>query len=317
MRKLSDTLERLGAFADLYWGLGIDGTSHPLIDLKNFGTNPGALRAKCYVPANLPPNAPLVVVLHGCKQAAGGYNRGSGWSDLAERYGFAVLFPEQQRLNNPNLCFNWYREGDTRRDMGEALSIRQMVEKIVIQEGLDRRRIYIAGLSAGGAMVSAMLATYPDVFAGGAIIAGLAYGSARTIPEAFDRMRGHGGPPEEALQAFVRDASTHEGPWPIVSVWHGGNDPTVEATNMKTIVAQWRKVHRLQKKPTHIDVVDGYPHRVWRNNEDEIVLKPTRSRAWDTVRPWILFVGTATAQSAPTCLRPAYRLRSTSRAFGA
>ena len=77
MRKLSDTLERLGAFADLYWGLDIDGTSHPLIDLKKFGTNPGALLAKCYVPANLPPNAPLVVVLHECKQAAGGYNRGS------------------------------------------------------------------------------------------------------------------------------------------------------------------------------------------------------------------------------------------------
>lgn len=259
MRNLSDTLERLRAIRGMYWGMDIDGTSHPLSDLNEFGLNPGALRAKTYVPADLPPNAPLVVVLHGCTQAAAGYNRGSGWSDLAERYGFAVLFPEQQRLNNLNLCFNWYLEGDTRRDVGEALSIRQMVESVVTREGLDRKRIYIAGLSAGGAMVSAMLATYPDVFAGGAIIAGLAYGSATTIPEAFDRMRGHGGPSEGKLQASVRDASTHEGPWPIVSVWHGGNDRTVEASNMQTIVGQWRKVHQLQKKPTHIDIVDGYP----------------------------------------------------------
>ncbi|RWM05653.1 MAG: hypothetical protein EOR73_33285, partial [Mesorhizobium sp.] len=75
--------------------------------------------------------------------------------------------------------------------------------------------------SAGGAMAAAMLATYPEVFSGGALIAGLPYGSAATIPEAFDRMRGHGGPSEQDLQRALRGASDHQGPWPRISIWHG------------------------------------------------------------------------------------------------
>ena len=82
-----------------------------------------------YVPADLPPRAPLVVVLHGCTQTAGGYDAGTGWSTLAERFGFALLLPEQKRANNPNTCFTWFSPGDTTRDRGEALSIRQMIEQ--------------------------------------------------------------------------------------------------------------------------------------------------------------------------------------------
>ncbi len=183
-----------------------------LRDLEDFGSNPGALRARCHVPADLPPNAPLVVALHGCTQTAGDYDNGSGWSQLADQQGFAVLYPEQQRTNNPNLCFNWFAPEDIRRGSGEALSIRQMVEAIVAREGLDRTRVFVTGLSAGGAMTSVMLATYPEVFAGGGIIAGLAYGVASTIPEAFDRMRGLGMPSDTALRSLVRQASGNTGP---------------------------------------------------------------------------------------------------------
>jgi phosphoribosyl-ATP pyrophosphohydrolase len=95
-----------------------------LSDLTQFGLNPGNLRARVYIPTGLPAGAPLVVVLHGCTQTAAGYDHGSGWSSVADRYGFAVLYPEQQRANNPNLCFNWFRPGDCRRDAGEPLSIR-------------------------------------------------------------------------------------------------------------------------------------------------------------------------------------------------
>jgi poly(hydroxyalkanoate) depolymerase family esterase len=115
----------------------------------------------------------LVVALHGCTQTAADYDHGSGWTRLADRYGFAVLFPEQQRANNPNNCFNWFLPSDTRRSHGEAFSIRQMIERVITDHGVDRRRVFVVGLSAGGAMTSAMLATYPDLFAGGAIIAGL------------------------------------------------------------------------------------------------------------------------------------------------
>ena len=228
MRNISDTIRRLRAHLSMPQGSVANRTDR-LTDLPDFGTNPGMLRARIYVPANLADNAPLVVVLHGCTQSAAGYDQGSGWSALADLHGFAVLFPEQQRANNANLCFNWFVPEDTRRDSGEALSIRQMVEAMVVAHGIDRRRIFVTGLSAGGAMASVMLATYPDVFAGGAIIAGLPYGSAATIPEAFDRMRGHGGPSDQALQTLLRGASDHDGPWPTISVWHGTADLTVNS----------------------------------------------------------------------------------------
>jgi poly(hydroxyalkanoate) depolymerase family esterase len=98
-------------------------------------------------------------------------------------FGFALLLPEQQRTNNPNGCFNWFQTGDIERGHGEALSIRQMVSKMVSDHGIDPARVFVTGLSAGGAMTSVMLATYPEVFAGGAIIAGLPYGAANNVQQ--------------------------------------------------------------------------------------------------------------------------------------
>jgi len=241
-----------------------------LSDIADFGSNPGGLRARTYIPADLPSGAPLVVVLHGCTQTAADYDHGSGWSSLADRHGFALLFPEQQRSNNPNLCFNWFRPGDCRRDTGEPLSIRQMIESVVTSHAIDRRRIFVTGLSAGGAMTSTMLATYPDVFAGGAIVAGLPYGCATSVPEAFDRMKGNGLAQADGL---VRGASGHGGPWPIVSVWHGSADQTVHPANAEAIVRQWRLVHGLEEKPTRTDVIDSYPRRVWCDRDGRALIE--------------------------------------------
>ena len=93
-----------------------------------FRDNPGNLAGRFYVPAGLEGPAPLVVVLHGCTQNAAVYDHGSGWSALADRHGFILLFPEQKRANNPMLCFNWFSANDTQRGMGEAASIRAMIE---------------------------------------------------------------------------------------------------------------------------------------------------------------------------------------------
>lgn len=262
MRSLSDTLERLARLRSVTPAAPIGSI---LRKLDQFGSNPGALTAWHHVPKHLPAAPALVVVLHGCTQTAAGYDAGSGWSALAEDYGFVVLFPEQVRQNNANLCFNWFNAADTRRDEGEAMSIRQMIATVAAEHHIDERRVYITGLSAGGAMANAMLACYPDAFAGGAIIAGLPYAVASTVPEAFDRMRGQGLPKPNTLQASLRDASRHEGTWPTVSVWHGTSDNTVVPANAAAIVAQWRGVHALTEQPTSSETFAKYSRSSWRD----------------------------------------------------
>jgi poly(hydroxyalkanoate) depolymerase family esterase len=264
MRSLNDTLSRLCRLRDhVLPGLPGRFAEDRLSDLGAFGSNPGALRGRFYVPHSRCESIALVVVLHGCTQDAAGYDHGSGWSRLADEQGFALLYPEQQRGNNANLCFNWFNTGDTQRDAGEALSIRQMVSAMVEEHGIDPFRIFVTGLSAGGAMASVMLATYPEVFAGGAIIAGLPYGTAASIPEAFDRMRAHGGPPAAGLSRLVAAASPHKGSWPTISVWHGDGDATVSHENSALIIEQWRALHGVDHTPSAVEKGEGYVRRVW------------------------------------------------------
>lgn len=272
MRTLSDTLTRLARLRDLQ-APRPHAAAGRLTPLSGFGSNPGALKAHVFVPDDLPAGAPLVVVLHGCTQTAADYDHGSGWSRLAERHGFAVLYPEQQRANNPNLCFNWFQPGDIARDAGESLSIRQMVARIAADHAIDPARIHVTGLSAGGAMASVMLAAYPEVFAGGAIVAGLAHGVARTIPEAFDRMRGHGMPAEAELQRLLRDAAEHDGPWPTVSIWQGSADMTVAPANADAVAAQWRGVHGVGRTPARSTTAGAHHHEAWSDAQGRVVVE--------------------------------------------
>jgi poly(hydroxyalkanoate) depolymerase family esterase len=244
-----------------------------LAETSGFGSNPGGLRMFSFAPNNLPRTPALVVVLHGCTQNAAGYDVGAGWSALAERYSFALLMPEQRPSNNANGCFNWFLPEDTRRDGGEACSIRQMIEKMVRDIGIDRDSIFITGLSAGGAMTSVMLATYPEIFAGGAIIAGLPYGIATNMQEALKGMFQSPARAAGELGDLVRGASRHQGPWPKLSVWHGSADRTVNPSNADEIVKQWLDVHQLPTAPMAEATVDGYPRQVWWNADGETVIE--------------------------------------------
>src|SRR5450631_3023791 len=242
-----------------------------LTEVTGFGSNPGALRMFKYVPAD--PQPALVVVLHGCTQTAVSYDFGAGWSTLADRHGFVLLLPEQQRANNANNCFNWFSAGDIERGRGEAMSIRCMVEKMIVDHGIDRRRVFVTGLSAGGAMTSVMLATYPEVFAGGAIIAGLPYGVASNMREALSGMFTSSSRPAGELGDLVRKASDHNGPWPKLSVGHGSADRTVNPANADEIVKQWLDVHGLPATPMSEGIVDGYPRQIWWNADGETTIE--------------------------------------------
>jgi poly(hydroxyalkanoate) depolymerase family esterase len=249
------------------------GQRSPLTETTGFGSNPGDLRMFSYVPVNLQQPAGLVVVLHGCGQSAAGYDLGAGWSTLAKRYGFALLMPEQQPSNNGQGCFNWFIPEDTTREHGEACSIRQMIARMVGDHTIDEHSIFVTGLSAGGAMTSVMLATYPEVFAGGAIIAGLPFGVASNVREALNGMYQSSSRPAGELGDLVRSASNHKGPWPKLSVWHGSADRTVNPANANEIVKQWLDVHHLPSAPMSEGTVDGYPRQVWWNADGETIVE--------------------------------------------
>jgi poly(hydroxyalkanoate) depolymerase family esterase len=226
-----------------------------------------------FVPDNLQPAPALVVVLHGCGQSAAAYDLGAGWSTLAKHYGFALLMPEQASLNNAQGCFNWFNPEDTTRDSGEACSIRQMIARMVGDHKIDQHRIFVTGISAGGAMTSVMLATYPELFAGGAIIAGLPFGVATNVREALSGMFQSPSRPAGELGDLVRNASNHKGPWPKLSVWHGSADRTVNPANADEIVKQWLDVHQLPSAPMSEADVDGYPRQVWWNADGETIVE--------------------------------------------
>ena len=220
-----------------------------ITEIPAFGSNPGALRMFLHAPAKIPPaGAPLIVVLHGCRQSAASFATHAGWIALADQLGIPLVLPEQVTTNNRNRCFNWYRPGDVARGQGEAMSIRQMIRTATALFSSDRRRVFIVGLSAGGAMAAAMLAAYPAVFAAGAVVAGMPVGAASTSPMALLRMsradplRGRTG-----LVAAVRAMAPARGkqPWPRLSIWQGEKDRTVNPDNAELLAAQWSGLHNL------------------------------------------------------------------------
>jgi len=244
-----------------------------LRELTGFGANPGNLRMFAYVPEHLPPMAPLVIALHGCTQTADEYDHGTGWWSLADSLGFAVVYPQQQPANNPKNCFSWFLPDDIARGHGEALSIREMVDYAIAKFATDHRKVFVTGLSAGGAMASVMLATYPEVFAGGAIIAGLPYGCASNVQQAFEAMFAEQGHPAQALGDRVRAASRHRGPWPKISVWHGTSDPIVKPSNGEDIIRQWTNVHGLSESPSHHEFIEDHTRRVWSDTNGEALIE--------------------------------------------
>ncbi len=239
------------------------------VEIGGFGPNPGHLAMLVHEPPGaVAPGRPLVVLLHGCGQRAHGFAAASGWIGLADRLGIPLVLPEQASANNHGRCFQWFQPGHTAREHGEAGSIAAMTRVAMSRYASDPARIFIAGLSAGGAMAAAMLAAYPDLFAAGAVVAGLPVGAASSAMQGLLRMASAGPERPPAVWADqVRDAAPgdYRGPWPRLSIWHGEADETVVVDNGLLLSAQWRALHNLAETPSRDETVDGVRHRIWGN----------------------------------------------------
>lgn len=237
------------------------------VRIDDFGDNPGNLEMWAYSPETASgAAAPLVVVLHGCTQQATSMAPG-GFESLADERGFHILYPQQKSANNPAGCFNWAGEyGDPanlERGKGENRSIISMVETMKARHSIDPARVYLIGFSAGGAFTAVLLATWPDVFAAGAIAAGVPYRCATDQQGAFDCMNLATHPERKksprAWGELVRAAySAWDGPWPRVMILHGTGDFTVQPDAADELVEQWTSVHGIDVAADETAEVAGH-----------------------------------------------------------
>ena len=196
----------------------------------------GTRRYKLFIPsAYRGQPLPLVVMLHGCTQTPDDFATGTRMNMLAEERACFVVYPEQPQTANMSKCWNWFKAGDQRRDQGEPAIVAGLVRELMLAYGLDRERIYVGGLSAGGAMAVIMGRAYPELFAAIGVHSGLPYGAAHDLPSAFAAMqqRDTSGPsiaPGENCQAWRRAIPT--------IVFHGDLDTTVHPCNGEKVVSQ-------------------------------------------------------------------------------
>lgn len=195
---------------------------------KEFRSPAGSLHYRLYIPANAAADMPLVVMLHGCTQSAADFARGTGMNALADETGCIVAYPCQTHSANAQKCWNWFKPGDQQRDKGEPALIAGITRQIIAEQRCDGQRVYIAGLSAGGAAAAVMANAYPELYAAVGVHSGLPCGAARDIMSALIAMKQGSKIPQAASSAarFV----------PVIT-FHGDRDTTVSDINSRTIAA--------------------------------------------------------------------------------
>lgn len=234
-----------------------------LQQVSDFGTNPGNLGMYVYAPIeHSRKELPLVVVLHGCTQSAESVAAHTGWNKLADSLGFHVLYPQTGFKNNVSGCFRWFSEKDISTDQGESASIFQMINKMLRDYKIDSSRVYITGMSAGGAMAVAMMVRYPELFAAGAIVAGGPYGAAWSVRSARKAMRGKVKySPQKWAETARSQRPDFRGRYPVISVYHGSKDKTVHPDNADHLIDQWTALHQTGQKPSKVE--RGFQNHSW------------------------------------------------------
>jgi poly(hydroxyalkanoate) depolymerase family esterase len=231
-------LERIGQPGSLG---GLDGLVGPVrarepaplpegarFEERTFANEAGNRTYKLYIPSGYTGQpVPLVVMLHGCTQSPDDFAAGTQMNELAEEQTFLVAYPAQTQSANVSKCWNWFNAADQQRDRGEPSLIAGITRQVMRDFSVESGRVYVAGLSAGGAAAAIMGSAYPDLFAAVGVHSGLACGAARDMPSAFAAMRQGGAPQHSGAKQSV----------PTI-VFHGDRDTTVSPVNGDQVIAQ-------------------------------------------------------------------------------
>ena len=254
LRGFLDRMGSLGSVPGLDGGLGRAPAHAPgplpegaRFEERTFTDGAGSRSYKIYVPSKYAGQAlPLVVMLHGCTQSPDDFAAGTQMNQLAEEQGFLVAYPAQSQSANASKCWNWFNAGDQQRDRGEPALIAGITRQIMGEFAVEPGRVYVAGLSAGGAAAAIMGSAYPELYAAVGVHSGLACGAAKDMPSAFAAMR-QGGAPHRGHAAR---------PVPTI-VFHGDRDTTVNPVNGDQVIAQSKAGSSLHTSTTRGEAPGG------------------------------------------------------------
>ncbi|SAL45034.1 PHB depolymerase family esterase [Caballeronia peredens] len=263
--RLADVLHRFGHAR-------ADHTAHEVEDRGHFSTRSYANAAgqrdyKLYVPSGYDSEPlPLIVMLHGCTQDADDFAAGTQMNALAEKHDCIVVYPVQPQHANASKCWNWFNTADQVRERGEPSLIAGITREVIASHCVDTKRVYIAGLSAGGAMAAIMAQRYPDLYAAAGVHSGLPAGCAHDLPSALAAMRGGKRP------AHAR--ATEQPRCPLI-VFHGDADATVHYSNAHELMRAYGEETSARDRSSagHADTrkytvrqttsPDGVPAELW------------------------------------------------------
>ncbi len=238
---------------------------------KSYSNPAGTRPYKLYIPSGYTGQAvPLVVMLHGCSQNATNFSIGTRMNTLAEEATFLVAYPEQGSAANSTKCWNWYQKANQQRDKGEPSLIAGITEQVMRDYQIDTRRIYIAGLSSGGAMAAIMAATYPHLYAAVCVHSGLAYSAAHDLPSAFAAMNQGASQPAKQLTKAI----------PLI-IFHGDRDTTVAPSNADTLLNQWLQATSRTQGAALAATVErahakngyAYTRSLYRNRREQVLIE--------------------------------------------
>jgi poly(hydroxyalkanoate) depolymerase family esterase len=239
---------------------------------RSFTCAAGSRSYKLYIPSRHPVGRRgLVVMLHGGTQDGDNFAAGTRMNDRAEKHGLLVAYPTQPKAANASLCWNWFTPENQIRGSGEPSIIAGITKEIIASYDVDPARVFVAGLSAGGAMAAVMGATYPDLYAAVGVHSGLPYKSAADLPSAFAAMRGNAGP--SGLRSRKSRGAANDGPRIRTIVFHGDADNIVHPSNAANIAGAAKEGENIEPAEARRTANRSHTRTVTRDKTGTIVVE--------------------------------------------